>query len=101
MTRDVLELRCRGSLNSVETGVPLGHCSQPRGEAGIPGKSAQEAAEIRMAEAQKACSILKARTVFAGQIDGSTELNPARYDRFREPLGGGTACHRLYSLAGR
>ena len=54
-----------------------------RGEAGIPGKSAQEAARIRTAEAQRACSILKARPVFAGQIDGSTELNDARYAEFR------------------
>jgi N-acetylglucosamine malate deacetylase 1 len=57
-----------------------------RGEAGIPGKSAHDAAEIRTAEAQKACSILKARAVFAGQIDGSTELNRARYDSFRDLL---------------
>jgi N-acetylglucosamine malate deacetylase 1 len=54
-----------------------------RGEAGIPGKSAQEAATIRTAEAQHACSILKARPVFAGQIDGKTELNDARYAEFR------------------
>jgi N-acetylglucosamine malate deacetylase 1 len=57
-----------------------------RGEAGIAGKSAHEAAEIRTAEAQKACSLLKARAVFAGQIDGSTELNAARYDSFRQLL---------------
>jgi N-acetylglucosamine malate deacetylase 1 len=55
-----------------------------RGEAGIPGKSAHEAAEIRTAEALKACSILKTRAVFAGQIDGSTELNSTRYDEFRK-----------------
>jgi LmbE family N-acetylglucosaminyl deacetylase len=57
-----------------------------RGEAGIAGKTAHDAAEIRTAEAEKACSILKARAIFAGQIDGNTELNPARYDGFRELL---------------
>lgn len=57
-----------------------------RGEAGISGKAAHDAAEIRTAEAQKACSILKARAVFAGQVDGRTELNSARYDAFRELL---------------
>lgn len=57
-----------------------------RGEAGIRGKSAQEAAAIRTAEAEKACVILKARPVFAGQIDGDTELNPARYAQFRKVL---------------
>jgi LmbE family N-acetylglucosaminyl deacetylase len=57
-----------------------------RGEAGIRGKSAQEAAAIRTVESQKACAILKAKPVFAGQIDGSTEINRARYDEFRTVL---------------
>jgi LmbE family N-acetylglucosaminyl deacetylase len=53
-----------------------------RGEAGIRGKSHQEAAALRTAEARKACEILKARPVFAGQIDGSTEVNLAGYEEF-------------------
>lgn len=53
-----------------------------RGEAGIHGKSHTESAAIRTAEAENACKILKARPVFAGQIDGSTEINAARYDEF-------------------
>ena len=57
-----------------------------RGEAGIRGKSAQEAAAIRTAESQKACAILKAKPAFAGQIDGSTEISRARYDEFRTVL---------------
>lgn len=57
-----------------------------RGEAGISGKTHDEAAAIRTAEAQKACQILKARPVFAGQIDGSTEVNRARYAEFRKLL---------------
>lgn len=59
-----------------------------RGEAGIRGKTHDQAAAIRTAEATRACQILKARPVFAGQIDGSTEVNPARYDAFAESLLG-------------
>jgi LmbE family N-acetylglucosaminyl deacetylase len=57
-----------------------------RGEAGIDGKTHAEAAAIRSAEVLKACEILKARPVFAGQIDGSTEISPARYAEFRKIL---------------
>lgn len=49
------------------------------GEAGIEGKSAAEASEIRRAEAEKACRVLGVRAVFLGQIDGSTEVNQARF----------------------
>ncbi len=45
-----------------------------RGEAGIPGKSHDEAAAIRTAEAQAACKGLGAKPIFAGQIDGATEI---------------------------
>jgi LmbE family N-acetylglucosaminyl deacetylase len=57
-----------------------------RGEAGIPGKTHAEAAAIRTGEAQKACELLKARALFANQIDGATEVTPARYDEFRKLL---------------
>jgi LmbE family N-acetylglucosaminyl deacetylase len=57
-----------------------------RGESGIKGTSLQEAARIRTAEVEKACAILKARPVFAGQIDGFTEVNQTRYDEFRKLL---------------
>ncbi len=56
-----------------------------RGEAGIQGKTDSEAAAIRAAEAERACAILGARPVFAGQIDGRTEISPARYDGKRRP----------------
>ena len=59
-----------------------------RGEAGIAGKTHQEAAAIRTAESEKACAILKAQPVFAGQIDGDTEVNRARYESFRKILEG-------------
>jgi LmbE family N-acetylglucosaminyl deacetylase len=51
-----------------------------RGERGIAGKSLDEAAAIRTAEAEAACRILGATPVFAGQIDGATEVNGARVD---------------------
>jgi LmbE family N-acetylglucosaminyl deacetylase len=59
-----------------------------RGEAGIRGKSPEESARIRTAEAESACRILGARPIFAGQIDGATEVNKARYDNFQNLLEG-------------
>jgi LmbE family N-acetylglucosaminyl deacetylase len=53
-----------------------------RGEAGIPGKTHDEAAAIRTDEALKACRVLGATPVFAGQIDGSSEITNARYEAF-------------------
>src|SRR5437773_3426007 len=51
-----------------------------RGERGIAGRSLDEAAAIRTAESEAACKLLGARAVFAGQIDGATEMNHARVD---------------------
>lgn len=47
------------------------------GEAGIEGKSHNEAAAIRKQEAINACAALKAKPVFAGQIDGDTVMDNA------------------------
>ena len=44
-----------------------------RGERGIDGKSLDEAARIRTAEADAACKIIGAKPEFFGQIDGATE----------------------------
>lgn len=52
-----------------------------RGEAGIPGKSHDEAAEIRTKEAKSACEILGVRAAFLGQIDGSCVVNNDEYER--------------------
>ncbi len=46
-----------------------------RGEAGIPGKSHGDAADIRTKEALEACKILRTKPVFAGQIDGDSIMN--------------------------
>jgi len=50
-----------------------------RGEAGIEGKSHEESARIRTAEALSACEILKVRPEFIGQIDGNCEITKERY----------------------
>jgi LmbE family N-acetylglucosaminyl deacetylase len=42
------------------------------GEAGIEGKTHSQAADVRRQEAINACAVLKAKPVFAGQIDGDT-----------------------------
>jgi LmbE family N-acetylglucosaminyl deacetylase len=52
-----------------------------RGERGIAGKALDEAAKIRTAEAERACSILGTAAKFAGQIDGATEVTPAAIER--------------------
>jgi LmbE family N-acetylglucosaminyl deacetylase len=57
-----------------------------RGEAGIPGTGADEAARIRTAEAEAACSILGARPLFLGQVDGATEVTTERYEDVRRVL---------------
>jgi len=50
-----------------------------RGEAGIAGKTHEQAAAIRTEEATKACAILGARPRFLTQVDGAAEITPARY----------------------
>lgn len=57
-----------------------------RGEAGIAGKSAREAAAVRTAESEKACAILRAKPIFAGQIDGDSEVDNTRYADFKKLL---------------
>jgi LmbE family N-acetylglucosaminyl deacetylase len=83
------EAACGGTMARL---VDLGHevvaLYLTRGEAGVPGKTAAEAGTVRSAEAQRACELLKARALFAGQADGATEVTAARYDDFRKLLDG-------------
>jgi LmbE family N-acetylglucosaminyl deacetylase len=73
------ESGCGGTLARYATaGHQVTAIYLTRGEAGIPGKSHDEAATIRTAEAEAACKILGARAVFAGQVDGATEVNRER-----------------------
>lgn len=57
-----------------------------RGEAGIQGKTYDEAAQIRTNEALEACKMMNAKAVFIGQIDGSCEITAARYQEMYELL---------------
>ena len=76
------ESGCGGTLARYAT---LGHTVTviylTRGEAGIPGKSHEEAATIRSAECTAACKILGAKPVFAGQIDGARLWTPKPRNR--------------------
>ncbi len=59
-----------------------------RGEAGVEGKTYDEAAGIRTAEAVAACKVLGARPVFVGQIDGSAVVDNAWVLKMEELLAG-------------
>jgi LmbE family N-acetylglucosaminyl deacetylase len=77
------ESGCGGTLARYsESGHRVTIVYLTRGEAGIRGKSHEESAAIRTAEVQAACAILGAKPVFAGQIDGATEINRDRADAF-------------------
>jgi LmbE family N-acetylglucosaminyl deacetylase len=70
------ESGCGGTLaRFAAAGHPVTIIYLTRGEAGIPGKSHGDAADIRSREALEACKILRAKPVFAGQIDGDTLMN--------------------------
>ena len=57
------------------------------GEAGIENKTHSEAAAIRKQEAVNACKILKAKPVFAGQIDGDTIMNNDWVEKMKQLIG--------------
>jgi LmbE family N-acetylglucosaminyl deacetylase len=59
-----------------------------RGEAGVTGQSAEQAAATRTGEAETACKILKARAIYAGQMDGATEITQGRYAEFNKLVAG-------------
>jgi len=52
---------------------------------GDPAEKANgEGSVVRIAEARKACEILKARPAYVGQIDGKAVVDPAHYEQFRK-----------------
>jgi LmbE family N-acetylglucosaminyl deacetylase len=70
------ESGCGGTLAKLsQSGHSVTIIYLTTGEAGITGKTNNEAAAIRKQEALKACSVLKAKAIFAGQIDGDTIVN--------------------------
>lgn len=75
------ESGCGGTLAKyAEQGHRVTVIYLTRGERGISGKSVNEAAAIRTAEAEAACKAIGAAAVFAGQIDGATELTRSRVE---------------------
>jgi LmbE family N-acetylglucosaminyl deacetylase len=57
-----------------------------KGEAGIEGKSHNEAAGIREKEAKAAASVIGAEPLFAGQIDGDTDFNKREIQKLQDTL---------------
>src|SRR5438045_3287161 len=49
-------------------------------------KTADDGSRVRVEEAKKACAILKARPIYAGQIDGNAVVDRAHYEAFRRIL---------------
>jgi len=73
------EAGCGGTLALyAQRGHHVTNLYLTRGEAGIRGKSHQESAAIRTAEAEAACAVLGAKPVYAGQIDAATEVSHER-----------------------
>jgi LmbE family N-acetylglucosaminyl deacetylase len=58
------------------------------GEAGVKGKSHDEAAAIRKQEAMNASKLLGAKPVFAGQIDAGTIVDTEWLDKLQQLIGG-------------
>lgn len=70
------ESGCGGTLAKLcNTGHEVTIIYLTTGEAGIEGKSHDEAAVIRKQESLNACKILNAQPIFAAQIDGATIVN--------------------------
>jgi LmbE family N-acetylglucosaminyl deacetylase len=81
------ESGCGGTLSAyTASGHKVTVIYLTRGERGIQGKSLDEAAKIRTAEAEAACRLIGATPMFAGQIDGATELTRARVDEMTKLL---------------
>ncbi|HMH33989.1 MAG TPA: PIG-L deacetylase family protein [Puia sp.] len=79
------ESGCGGTLAQlVQAGHEVTIIYLTTGEAGIPGKSHAEAAAIRKQEAIKACEVLDAKPVFAGQVDGDTIVNREWFNKMKE-----------------
>lgn len=75
------EFGCGGTLARYsDAGHNVNILYLTRGEAGDPTKSYEQSAALRTHEAELACSVLKAKPFFAGQIDANTELNKKTID---------------------
>lgn len=74
------ESMCAGTMLKLKTmGAEVVAVYLTSGEAGIVGKTHEQARTIRQAEARKACEVLGVRAVFLTQTDGNAEVNKERY----------------------
>ena len=74
------ESMCAGTMLKLkDMGAQVVAVYLTSGEAGIPGKTHQEARTIRQAEARKACEMLGVKAIFLTQTDGNAEVNKERY----------------------
>ena len=74
------ESMCAGTMLKLkDMGAEVVAVYLTSGEAGIPGKTYEQARIIRQAEARKACEVLGVRAVFLTQTDGNAEVNKERY----------------------
>ena len=74
------ETMCGGTMLKLkELGAEVVSVYLTSGEAGIRGKSHEEARTIRQAEAKNACEVMGVRPIFLTQIDGNAEVNKDRY----------------------
>jgi LmbE family N-acetylglucosaminyl deacetylase len=78
------ESGCGGTIaRYAEAGHAVAVLYLTRGEAGIEGRTHDEAARVRTAEAERACAALGASPRFAGQVDGDSRVDAAAYDAVR------------------
>ena len=74
------ETMCGGTMLKLKAmGAEVVAVYLTSGEAGIVGKTHEQARTIRQAEARKACEVLGVRAVFLTQTDGNAEVNKERY----------------------
>ncbi|MDP4283621.1 MAG: PIG-L deacetylase family protein [Bacteroidota bacterium] len=79
------ESGCGGTLAKLQkAGNDITIIYLTTGEAGIPGKTHDEAAAIRKQEAINACKVLNAKPVFTGQIDGDSVCNNEWVSRIQQ-----------------
>jgi len=79
------EYGCGGTIaRYTEQGHDVALLYLNRGEKSCPETPAGAAANVRVAEAKRACEILKARPLFAGQCDGHAIVDEAHYREFRD-----------------
>lgn len=78
------EYGCRGTIaRYADQGHDVALLYLNRGEKHCPESDEEAAANPRVAEAKRACAILKARPVFAGQCDAHAIVDARHYDEFR------------------